>query len=137
LTFVLDASTALSWCFEDEATDEGDALLGRLQSEFAIVPGHWPLEIANGLIIAERRRRLDSSRIERYLTVLADLDIRTDALTPERALGDVLHLARDARLTSYDAAYLDLALREGLPLATRDAMLASAARRAGIAVIEG
>jgi predicted nucleic acid-binding protein len=137
LTFVLDASTALSWCFEDEATPEGDALLERLQSEFARVPNHWSLEIANSLVIAERRRRLDAPRIERYLTVLSSLDIRADAGTTERAFGEVLHLARDARLTSYDAAYLDLALREGLPLATRDSTLAAAARRTGVEVIEG
>jgi predicted nucleic acid-binding protein len=137
LTFVLDASTALSWCFEDEATPEGDALLERLQAEFARVPNHWALEIANSLIVAERRHRLDAPRSERYLTVLSSLDIRADASTTERAFGEVFHLARDARLTSYDAAYLDLALREGLPLATRDSTLAAAARRAGVDVIEG
>jgi predicted nucleic acid-binding protein len=137
LTFVLDASTALSWCFEDEATPEGDELLARLQAEFAIVPGHWPLEVANSLVMAERRRRLDPPRIERYLASMARLDIRTDVVTFDRTFTDVLHLARRERLTSYDAAYLDLALRENLPLATRDADLAAAARRVGIDVIEG
>lgn len=133
--FVLDASTALSWCFADETTAESKAALDRLESEFAAVPAIWPLEVANILAAAERRRRIDPVDMAGFVAMLDRLDIRVDTATAARGLKEILALARSEKLSSYDAAYLDLAMREGLPLATRDRELAAAARRAGVAIV--
>ena len=135
MSFVLDASATLPWCFVGEATGESFALLERLKSDFAQVPPIWALEIANTLTVAERRGRIAPAATTEFLDVLAGLDIRHDAAAVERALVQVLDLARAYAITSYDASYLDLAMREGVPLATRDEALAAAARRVGVAVI--
>ncbi len=137
MTFVLDASVTLSWCFRDEASPESLAILDRLENEPALVPSIWPLEVANILAVAERRRRIVAEEISEFVGLLARLTIRLDESTGERGLTEILALARDASLSSYDAAYLDLALRAGLPLATRDKALAEAARRAGVTVMTG
>lgn len=135
MTFVLDASVALAWCFGDEATAVTDAIRDRLIDESALVPANWPLEIANVLATAERRKRIDASDIATFLALLRPLDIGVDQTTAERSLAEILRLARDENLTAYDAAYLDLAIREGLSLATRDKALSDAARRRGVALI--
>lgn len=133
--FVLDASVALAWCFADQASPGSDALLERLgRGEVAEVPAIWPLELANVLAAAERRRRLSAADIAEAVALFAALDIRIEEDTSRRALNEILGLARREKLSSYDAAYLDLAMRLGLPLATRDAELAAASRRAGVAV---
>lgn len=131
-TFVLDASVALSWCFEDEADPAGDAVLRRLANGKAAVPGIWPLEIANVLLAAERRRRITPAESARFLALLEALPIEVDAHTAARASREILLLARAHGLSSYDAAYLDLAARSGLPLATRDAALNAAAGALGL-----
>ena len=134
--FVLDALVALAWCFHDEATPAGTALLDRLGlDETAEVPAIWALEVANILVMAEKRKRLDAAAVAEFVALLETLDIRADDAPPSRAFGEILALARREGLSSYDAAYLDLAMRRGLPLATRDKALAQAARRAGVAVI--
>lgn len=135
--FVLDCSVAVAWCFEDEATPETDALLHRLADETAAVPSIWPLEIGNVLALAERRGRITTARLTDFLTSLADLSITIDDGTSTRALHEILSLARAQRLTTYDAAYLELAMRLGAPLATRDRDLAAAATRLGAAIIGG
>lgn len=130
---VLDASATLAWCFDDERNADSDALLDRLAASAALVPGIWHFELANALLAAERRRRITASEIEDVYRLLNRLTIETDdpVLTP----GPVLALARAHRLTTYDAAYLDLALRRNLPLATRDSALARAAEAAGAALL--
>ncbi len=134
--FVLDASVALAWCFHDEATRESDALLDRLAGEIAVeAPAIWALEVANILVMAERKGRIGSAAIAEFVALLETLDIRIDDAPAARSLGEILALARREGLSSYDAAYLDLAMRRGLPLATRDAALAKVARRAGVAVV--
>lgn len=130
---VLDCSVAVSWCFEDEATPETDAILERVAAEGAVVPALWHLELGNVLVQAERRKRLTAADTTTWLTLIADLPISTDDETPARALREVLTLARAKALTTCDAAYLELAMRKGLPLATRDRALAKAAKRAGVA----
>ncbi len=130
--FVLDASVALSWCFQDEADAEGDDLLRRLASARANVPGIWPLEITNVLLAAERRRRLTAAESARFLTLLEALPIDVDAHTAARAPREILLLARAHGLSSYDGAYLELAARTGLPLATRDRRLSLAAEALGL-----
>ena len=124
---VLDASVALSWCFKNEATAAGDRLLERLATEAASVPAIWHLEIANVLALSERRRRITPANSNEFIALLETLDVVIDEETPSRALGRVLDLARAERLTAYDAAYLELAMRLGIPLASKDADLCDAA----------
>ena len=125
--FVLDASVALAWCFDDESTPAAWTLLDRLRSAPAHVPALWALEIGNILLGAERRRRITQARVVEFLGILGELDIRVDPDMPGRAFRDVLPLAREQRLTTYDATYLELAMRLGLPLATKDTALVRAA----------
>ena len=126
-SFVLDASVAIAWCFDDESTPEAWALLERLRTTPAHVPALWALEVGNILLGAERRRRIAKARTIEFLGILGELDIRVDPDLPGRALRDVLPLARERHLTTYDATYLELAMRLGLPLATKDKALARAA----------
>jgi predicted nucleic acid-binding protein len=126
--FVLDASVAVAWCFDDESTPAAWALLDRLRSAPAHVPALWELEVGNILLGAERRRRITQARAAEFLGILGELDIRVDPEMPGRAFRDVLPLAREQRLTTYDATYLELAMRLGLPLATKDMALIRAAK---------
>jgi len=125
-SFVLDASVAVAWCFDDESTPAAWALLGRLRTAPGHVPVHWALEIGNILVGAERRRCITQARAVEFLGILGDLDIRVDPDLPGRAFRDMLPLARETRITTYDASYLELAMRLGLPLATKDRALARA-----------
>jgi predicted nucleic acid-binding protein len=133
--FVLDCSIAIAWCFEDEASDACDLLLERVRDEGALVPSLWHLEIANVMIQAERRRRIMAADVSLRLELLGDLPIVTDDETPSRALHEILALARSENLTSYDSAYLELAMRRGLPLATHDKQLRMAGIRIGVKII--
>ena len=132
---VLDASVALSWCFQNEATAAADTVLERLATETASVPAIWHLEIANVLALSERRRRITPAGSAEFVALLVTLVTVVDEETPSRALGRVLDLAREARLTAYDAAYLELAMRLGLPLASKDGDLCDAAERLGVSVL--
>jgi predicted nucleic acid-binding protein len=133
--FVLDVSVTLAWHFEDEATPEIWALLERLHDEGGIVPGLWPLEVANVLAVSERRGRSSPTRSAAFVEQLARLPLEIDGETGDRALHETLTLARREALTAYDACYLELAMRRGLPLATTDAALRRAATRLGVALL--
>lgn len=134
--FVLDASAALAWCFADEADAASEALLERLAGgDTAEVPAIWALEIANVLAAAERRRKLTAADVAEAVALYEPLPIHMDEDMSRRSFNEILGLARRERLSSYDAAYLDLAMRLGLPLATRDADLRAAARRSGVPLI--
>jgi predicted nucleic acid-binding protein len=135
--FVLDASIALAWCFADEATPAADALLDRLADEEAAAPALWRLEVANALAMAERRDRLSAAGLTRSVALLQRLTVALDAEGTDRAFHDLLELARSERLTVYDAAYLELALRLGVPLASKDAELRKSAARLGLALLGG
>ena len=126
--FVLDCSVATAWLFEDEATPETDALLDQLADGAALVPLHWRLELGNVLVQAERRRRIAPPQVAASVDFVASLPIEVDAETDRRSFREVFSLARSASLTTYDAAYLELALRSGLALATLDKALVQAAR---------
>ena len=130
--FVLDCSVAVAWLFDDEATPESDALLDRLKDGGAFVPALWRLELGNVLARAERRKRISAAQIVAFLALLDRLPIATDTETESRAFREILALARAERLSTYDAAYLELAMRRGLVLATRDSALVHAARRVGV-----
>lgn len=132
---VLDASVALAWCFKNEATEASDRVLDSLAAEEAHVPAIWHLEIANVLALSERRRRITPAGSAEYIALLETLVILVDEETPARALGRVLDLAREERLTAYDAAYLELAMRLGIPLASKDGDLCDAAERLGVSVL--
>jgi predicted nucleic acid-binding protein len=131
---VLDASVALAWCFKNEATAAADHVLERLAAEAASAPAIWHLEIANVLALSERRRRITPARSAEFIALLGTLAIVVDEETSLRALGRVLDLARAERLTAYDAAYLELAMRFGIPLASKDIDLCNAAERLGVSV---
>ena len=131
---VIDASVILGWCFKDEASPAVDRVIDRVRDEGAWVPSLWRLEVANVLLNAERRGRIVQAERARRLELLADLPIETDDETDLRAWSDTLALAKAERLTVYDAAYLELALRRGKPLATLDRELGKAARKRGVPV---
>ena len=133
--FVLDASIALAWCFADEATPATDALLDRLADEEAAAPALWRLEVANALAVAERRGRLNLAGLTRSVTLLQRLTVSIDGGGSDRAFADLLNLARSERLTVYDAAYLELALRLGVPLASKDKELREASARLGLTIL--
>jgi predicted nucleic acid-binding protein len=135
MAFVIDASIALAWCFEDEASPMADGVLSRLEDDEAVAPSIWPLEVANGLRSAERRGRIDEREVPAVVRLLVTLPIEIVPTPLDQALGDVLSLARAVGLSSYDAAYLDLALRRGLPLATADEYLAQAAEATGVELV--
>lgn len=136
-TFVLDASVTMSWLLGD-AKPAGrayaQAVLGALRDPdcAARVPVTWALEVSNVVARAEARGFAEEAQSEAFLEMLAGVAIQADGATFARALTDTLHLARRYGLSSYDASYLELALRSGLPLATLDADLSKAARKAGV-----
>jgi len=130
---VVDASVALAWCLADEADEYAEGILERVTREGAVAPGHWPVEVANGLRSAERRGRLRADELPRLGKLLNDLGVEIVPVALTTALG-ALETARDHDLSAYDAVYLDLALFRGLPLATIDGSLAAACRGAGVAV---
>jgi predicted nucleic acid-binding protein len=127
VSFVLDNSIALAWCFEDEQTPAVMELLDRVAETGASAPLLWPLEALNGLFVAERRRRLDRTRRSRLAAFLRDLPVMLDADTADRAWEATARLAERFDLTTYDAAYLELAQRRRLPLASLDQDLRAAA----------
>ena len=130
--FVLDCSVTMAWCFDDEATPYTDGVRDSLADMRAVVPSIWPLEAANATIMGERRKRLDEARSRRFFVLLEALPIVVDGETGSRAFGDMVHLARTYQLSAYDAAYLELAIRRGLPLACNDGKLKTAAVNAGV-----
>ncbi|HXQ50259.1 MAG TPA: type II toxin-antitoxin system VapC family toxin [Stellaceae bacterium] len=131
----LDASAAIAWCFKDEASPRSYALLDRVQAEGAVVPGLWHLELGNVLLQAERRGRIGGADAAMRLELIASLPIEVDRETVARALREILALARGEGLTTYDAAYLEVAVRRGVPLATKDAALVRAAKRLGVTTL--
>lgn len=132
---MLDASVTFPWLFEDEASAAADALLDHVTEHGAVVPALWFLECTNGLASAERRGRIDDAGIAEAIRLLRRLPLVVDEAAPARAFDAVLDLARAHGLTTYDAGYLDLALRRGLPLATNDGPLRKAANTTGVALL--
>ena len=136
MAFVVDASVTMAWCFLDEATSYTWAVLDRLQDTGAVVPTIWPLDVASVLLVGERRQRLTAAETTRFVQTLQGLPITVDDGEMTGALGPILALGREHGLSAYDAAYLELAMRLGLPLATQDARLSAAAARTGVPLIE-
>lgn len=130
--FVLDCSVSMAWCFDDEASPYTDGVRDCLANHQAQVPSIWPLEAANAAIMGERRKRLDEARSSRFFVLLQALPIVVDEETSSRTFSEIVHLARTYQLSAYDAAYLELAIRRGLPLACLDGKLKTAATAAGV-----
>ena len=135
MSLVLDASVTLAWIYGDETTEAIRRVFDDIADRGAVVPGLWWLDIANSLTVAVRRKRIDTEFRRTALGDLAVLDITTDPHTASRAWADTLELADRFRLTLYDAAYLELARRRGLPLATLDEELRDAGRGLGLMLI--
>lgn len=133
MPFVVDASVTLAWWFEDEATPQTEAILDRLSDDTAVVPALWELEVSNVLLSGERRGRLTESQSARFVALLAQMPILVDTASVD--MGAVLAAGRHHALAAYDAAYLVLAQREGVPLATLDSKLRAAAQAVGVAVL--
>ncbi len=127
MSLVLDCSTTLAWVYSDETTDEVREVFELLSHEGAWVPGLWRLEVANVLEMSVRRKRHDAAFRDATLADLSQLPIQVDAETDQHAWSATVHLAERNQLTLYDAAYLELALRRNLPLATLDEDLRRAA----------
>ena len=130
--FVLDGSVTLVWGFTDENDDYATAILDRMPDLQAYVPGLWPLEVANALLVGERRGRTTPADAAHFLAILGAFPIAVDDETVARAWVETMHLARAHRLSAYDASYLELAMRLGLPLATLDDKLKTAAKAVGV-----
>jgi len=135
VSLVLDASLALAWYFQDEATAATDTILDRVAETGAIVPALWRLELANGLQAAVRRGRINVSYRDDALADLTQMQIETDLETDMHAWSATLRLAEKHDLTLYDAAYLELAQRRRLPLATLDRKLRRAADKLHVATL--
>jgi predicted nucleic acid-binding protein len=133
---VIDSSVTLTWCFEDEQTAASLALLEQVVQNGAVAPTVWPLEVLNALVMAERRKRVDAAQRQRLTGFLRDLPIAFDAETAAQAWSATVQLAERHRLTVYEAAYLELAQRRGLPLASLDNELRAAAEAVGVALVE-
>ena len=133
--FVVDCSMAMAWVFHDEATPRTADLLNRLATETALVPAWWFIEITNVLAMAERNGRITPAQSDAFIADLGKLGIERDYEAPDRAFTYLLALCRRHRLTSYDAIYLDLALRRNLPLATLDEDLRKTAKKLGVRLL--
>jgi len=134
--FVLDASVTVAWCFPDQRSALTDHVLREVASGFAVVPSLWALEVGNVLAVSERKRYLTGPQIEAFLGDLAELPKQVDHHVPDITFGRTLELAREHRLSTYDACYLELAERMGLPLATLDTELRRAAKKVGVELVE-
>jgi len=137
VSLVVDSSIALAWIYAEETTEAVAAILTRVTERGAWVPGLWHLEVANVLEMGVRRRRHDAAFRDATLADLALLPIRVDPETCQQAWAATLRLAERHKLTLYDAAYLELAQRRGLPLSTLDTELCRAAQLEGLVVLGG
>jgi len=134
--FVIDNSVVMSWCFEDEGSTYADAVLESLETGEALVPAIWPLEVGNVLLVAERKKRLGHASAVRFLGLLGGLPISVEQEPPDRMLKEILSLAREYELSTYDASYLDLAMRLDVPISTLDTSLLKAARKCEVPIYD-
>jgi predicted nucleic acid-binding protein len=133
--FVVDNSVVMAWCFEDETSSYSDAVLDCLAEATAFVPAIWPLEVGNVLLVAERNHRLSEADSARFIALLSELPIEVEQESPDRMIKEIWALARKHHLSTYDASYLDLAMRKGLSIATRDKNLLAAVKRCQVPIL--
>lgn len=137
MPFVLDASVALAWHFEDEDSVQAELASERSYDDLVVVPQHWFLEVTSALLKSERRRRAAPEEVDRFVGRLRTLEAEIDSLAPDQVFDELLPLARTHRLSVYDAAYLELARRRGIALATLDTSLVAAAGAVGVELVLG
>jgi predicted nucleic acid-binding protein len=133
--FVLDSSVTLSWVFKDEAAPETDALELQARDYGAVIPSLWYVEIGNALLMAEKQKRITREDAKFHIKVITSLPLEPDRENLHYIMEKTLSLARAHDLTTYDAAYLELALRHDIPLATKNKDLRVAAGKLGVAVL--
>jgi predicted nucleic acid-binding protein len=133
----VDASVALCWYFEDQKTAYTEAVFDCLaRGDEALVPALWPLEVVNSLVVAVRQKTIGAAQLETFVRDLKDLPVEVDIEGIARVYSSVVRLSQQHQLSSYDAAYLDLAVAESLPLATLDKNLRAAAKRTGVELLK-
>lgn len=135
--FIIDNSVVMAWCFEDETSPYADHILDQLDLCTGFVPSIWPLEVCNFLLVAERKKRIGEADSTRFISLLSELPIIVEQEPPERMIKEIFALARKHNLSSYDASYLDLAMRKGLPIATLDKNILAAAKQSKVPVLHG
>ncbi len=133
--FVVDNSVVMSWCFKDETNRYADSILDLLVESIALVPAIWHFEVVNVLLVAERRKRISKADSTRFLSLLSRLPIVAETEHPKTLMKDLLGLGRSSKLSSYDAAYIDLAMKQGVPLATSDRRLRRAAKAVDVRLL--
>ena len=134
--FVIDNSVVMAWFFDDEANAYSDAVQELLIEHKALVPTIWPLEVANVLLVAERQKRISRAESGHFIALLSHLPIAVDPVNSDRVFHETLSLARQHMLSSYDASYLELAIRRGLPIASQDNAIIRAAQNVQIKIID-
>lgn len=134
--FVVDNSVVMTWCFQDQVDPYAEAVLDSLTEAGAVVPAIWPSEVINVLLVAERNGRLHEADSVRFVSLLGQLPIMVDRSWPERLMKDLLAIGRTHNLSGYDTAYLELAMRQGLPIATIDQRLLEAARQIDLPILD-
>jgi len=133
--FIVDNSVVMSWCFKEQANPYADSILERLTEAVAYVPPVWSLEVVNVLLATERKKCISEADSVHFISLLSQLPIFVEYESPEKSMKDLLGLARIHNLSSYDASYLDLAMRKGLPLATLDKNLRKAAESTNVLIL--
>lgn len=133
---VVDNSIVMAWCLDDEPSSYARVLLERMEHGTAIQPSIWPLELGNALVVAERRNRITREYADRFLEQLSTLSIEIQFESMEHVVGEILTIARKHQLSTYDASYLDLAMRREVPLATQDKALIRAAAECGVTLFQ-
>ncbi len=134
-SFVIDNSVVMSWCFKDEKNNYSDQILDKLEFSTAIVPSIWPLEVGNVLLVAERKNRLIQADSIRFIALLTELPIVVEPESPGRMMNEIVNIARTYNLSTYDASYLDLAMRKGISIATLDKNLLKAAKQSKVSLV--
>lgn len=134
--FVIDASAMLSWCFDDEKPRNADTLMRRMVSDGMAAPAHFPLECTNILRVGERAKRITHQQTSAFIALVESLRIEIDGETTWRAWSETLELSRRTELTTYDASYLELAIRRQATLVSKDRALLKAARINNAPVLE-
>ena len=135
LPIVIDTSLTMAWCYDDEKTERSEALRERVGRSGAVVPAQWPIEVQNSLRVGERRGRVSPAEVQTFIAVIRAAPVEVDVRSLS-TFGDLLLLSRQHSVSPYDAAYIELALRRGLALATRDANMARGARALGVMLLD-
>jgi len=136
MAIVVDASVALAWALSDEFSTYADAVLALVEIEGLHVPELWPREVANGLVIACLRQRITVSQEQEFIDGISRSSIKLEQPDAIQVIRDGTAAARQYGLTAYDAAYVELAARESLRLATLDNRMRGAASKAGVKLVE-